>query len=50
MGSSTPNQMGVYGKDIPFKQVKEGNPVKKMSGTENLRVKVQVKRATKQGK
>lgn len=50
MAGSTPNQFGVKGKDIPFKSSTAPNPVKHMPGTDNLRVKVQVKRAEKQGK
>ena len=50
MAGSTPNQFGVRGKDIPFKTKTEGNPVKKMSGTEPLRSPTTVKRATGKGK
>ena len=45
--SGKPDVYGVKGKEIKVKTSTAGNPTKKMSGTENLRVKVQVKNAGK---
>lgn len=47
MAAGTPDVYGVKGKAIKATPPKGGTPVKKMSGTENLRVKVQVKKAGK---